>query len=48
MSLDMGTARTLCPKDAGEIIMLPEVGKLQVSPAIYSLPAIVVRVWHAT
>ena len=28
--------------------MLPEVGALQVSPPIYSRPAIVVRVRHAT
>ena len=33
---------------AGKIIMLPEVGALQVSPPIYSRPAIVVRVRHAT
>src|ERR1700716_3186867 len=33
---------------AGKIIMLPEVGGLQVPPAIYSRPAIVVRVPHAT
>ena len=29
MSLDMGTVRTLCPKNAGKIIMLPEVGGLR-------------------
>ena len=33
---------------AGKITVLPEVGGLQVPPAIYSRPAIVVRVRHAT
>ena len=32
MSLDMGTVRTFCPKDAGKIIMLPEVGGLRAPP----------------
>jgi hypothetical protein len=32
MSLDMGTVRALCPKDAGKVIILPEVGGLQASP----------------